>query len=245
MNTANRIIGFDRELQLDWLDAVAARVAAGASSSEVRTWLDEYLADDLGGEGRGGHRGKTVTVLGRIWSNVPSHCLPIRKEAVQYIGKVPREERLAIHWAMATAVYPFFGEVAGTVGRLLALQGDVVRAAVIKRLSESWGDRPAVHRACRAVWTSLVYWGTMLPAAVRGHYKTKPSKVPLSPTSMQLLVEAVLLATDRQAISLKEIQIWPGFYPFDTLNLRQGLAQSDRIYISREGADLEMLRQRV
>jgi len=244
MSRATRVIGFDRELQLDWLDAVAARVASGAQPGEVRAWLDAYLADQLGGEGKGGHRGKTVTVLGRIWSNVPSHCKSIRDDAVQLIGNVPQEERLAVHWAMATAVYPFFGEVTATVGRLLLLQGDVVRAAVIKRLTESWGDRPAVRRASRAVWTSLAAWQTMTPTAARGHYRTSVSRQTTSTATTRLLVEATMLATDRDAISMKEIQSWPAFYPFALTDLRPSIAASSRLVISREGVDLEMVRRR-
>ncbi len=243
MSRTTRVIGFDREIQLDWLDTVAARVASGEDPGEVRAWLDAYLADRLGGEGRGGHRGKTVTVLNRIWSNVPPHCKAFRDDAVELIVNVPQDERLAVHWAMATAVYPFFGEVTATVGRLLSLQGDVVRAAVIKRLTESWGDRPAVRRASRAVWTSLAAWQTMEPTVKRGHYRAKTSKKTISAATSSLMVEATMLGTDREAISINEIQSWPAFYPFALTGLRQSILESSRIMISREGVDLEMLRR--
>jgi hypothetical protein len=241
--SSTRVIGFDRELQLDWLDAVAARVASGAQPGEVREWLDVYLGDQLGGEGPGGHRGKTVTVLGRIWSNVPSHCRTIRDDALQVITNVPQHERLAVHWAMATAIYPFFGEVTATVGRLLSLQGDVVRAAVIKRLAESWGDRPAVRRATRAVWTSLAAWQTMTPTAARGHYQMRASRHPTSAATTRLLVEATMYATHRDAISMQELQSWPGFYPFAMTDLRSSVVASSQLMITREGIDLEMLRR--
>jgi hypothetical protein len=168
-----RFIGFDRELRLDWLEAVAARAAAGDSPFQIRPWLDEYLSDVLGGKGRSGNRGKTVTVLTRIWVNVPPHCRPLRSSALQILAAGDASDRLALHWAMACAVYPFFAEVAVVMGRLLALQGEVERAAVIRRIVEAWGDRPAVSRGCRAVWTSVVGWGVLSDGSKRGRYTAR------------------------------------------------------------------------
>lgn len=241
--SARNVIGYDRELRQEWLDAVAARVAAGDPPEQVRVWLDGYLSDVLGGKGRGGNRGKTVTVLGRIWSNVPASCRDLRDRAIATLGSVSAQERIAVHWGMATAVYPFFGDVTNAVGRLLALQGDVERHAVLKRLAGSWGDRPAVSRACRAIWSSLIHWRVMEETDRRGRYRPLEQRVPVSAETTSLLVEAVLHSAGRRSISVTALSGWPGLFPFQLRDLSESVAGSTSVIVRREGTDSELARR--
>jgi hypothetical protein len=185
-----RVIGFDRELKLEWLDAVASRAAAGDSPEQVRAWLESYLGDLVRGTGRSGHRGKTITVLTRIWANVPQDCVLVRDQAVGLLGRGEVEDRLGLHWAMAMMVYPFFSEVVGIIGRLLTLQGEVERHAVVRRMTETWGDRPSVIRGARAVWTSVIWWGALREGGKRGRYTGNPRLIPVSHGVRELLLSA-------------------------------------------------------
>jgi len=209
-----RVIGFDRELRLEWLDGVASRAAAGDAPEVVRPWLDEHLADVLGGKGRSGNRGKTVTVLTRIWVNVPPRCLPLRNKAVGLLGAGDATDRLALHWAMASAVYPFFADVVTVMGRLLALQGEVERQAVIRRVVEAWGDRPAVSRGCRAVWHSVKGWGVLDEASKRGLYTRRSGLPKPSPSVLELLFEALTINAERPQAPLRDAVLPPGLFPF-------------------------------
>lgn len=184
-----RTIGIDRELRLAWLDAAAARAAAGDSIQDARAHLNQLLQGVLGGTKHSGNRGKTVTVLLRIWVNVPDGCEHHRTRAVGLLGSVDTEERLALHWAMAMATYPFFRDTVHVIGRLLDLQGDAERGPVVKRMVENWGDRPTVSRACRAVWGSVVNWGVLVEAGKRGRYKRR-TPLRVSPEVAGLLVGA-------------------------------------------------------
>lgn len=239
--TNRRVIGFDREIRAEWLDAVAAKVADGCSPRDVRLWLDTFLKDQVGGDGGGGNRGKTITVLSRIWSNVPAPCRDIRDRALDLVQQVGSDERLAIHWAMATAVYPFFGEVTSAVGRLLALQGDVRRQAILKRLADSWGDRPAVGRAGRAIWSSLASWGVMSETDCRGQYAPLQKKRSITMTTTGLLVEASVLTGGSKPIPLTAMTSWPGLFPFELADVAASVRASHQITIARQGGDLEML----
>lgn len=240
-----RVIGFDRELRLEWLDAVAARVVAGDTPEQIRAWLDDYLADVLGGKGRGGNRGKTITVLGRIWSSSPVQCRELRDHAIVTLGSVTSQERIAVHWALATAVYPFFGDVTTAVGRLLALQGDVERHAVIKRLTASWGDRPAVSRACRAIWSSLIHWGVMEETDRRGRYRPLEQRLAVSAEPTTLLIESVLQSSGRRSISLSAMSTWPGLFPFQLRDPTRCIAGSSQMVVRREGSDSDVVRRAV
>lgn len=208
-----RVIGFDRELKLEWLDAVASRAAAGEPPERVRVWLDDHLSDLLGGTGKGGHRGKTVTVLTRIWSNVPRECVEVRDRAVKLLNGGDATDRLGLHWSMAMAVYPFFAEVVGVIGRLLVLQGEVDRQAVVRRMLESWGDRPAVSRGCRAVWTSIIGWGVLAEGARRGRYTRLPSRLTVSREVGTVLADALAISGNLTRQSSPDTEL-PALFPF-------------------------------
>lgn len=219
-----RVIGFDRELRLEWLDAVASRAAAGDAPEVVRPWLDEHLADVLGGKGRSGNRGKTVTVLTRIWVNVPPRCLPLRNKAVGLLAAGDATDRLALHWAMASAVYPFFADVVTVMGRLLALQGEVERQAVIRRVVEAWGDRPAVSRGCRAVWHSVKGWGVLDEGSKRGLYTRRSGLPKPSPAVQGLLFDALTINAERPKAPLRDALLPPGLFPFAASVTSQAMA---------------------
>lgn len=189
--TQRRVIGFDRELKIEWLDAVASRVTAGDSPRQARNWLDSHLGDLLGGDGRSGHRGKTVTVLSRIWANVPPSRSWLRDRAAGLLAAGDLVDRVGIHWAMSMAAYPFFVEVAEVVGRLLVLQGEVDRQVVVRRMLEAWGDRPAVSRGSRAVWTSMIGWGVLREAERRGRYMQLASALSVSDDVSSLLLDSL------------------------------------------------------
>jgi len=90
------------------------RVTAAGFLDDVREFLWGLLDGVVGGDTVHSARGKTLTVLMRIWVTVPSIAEPLRAAAIKRIPLASSEERLAIHWAMSVACYPFFAEVAGT-----------------------------------------------------------------------------------------------------------------------------------
>ena len=67
-------IGFDRDIKLEWLDAVATQVSAGRSTQEVRASIHKMLGGVLASGKPGAALAKTTTVLLHIWSQVPGQC---------------------------------------------------------------------------------------------------------------------------------------------------------------------------
>ena len=75
-------IGFDRRIALDWLEATASRVAAGDSLEDLRAGMWQYLEGKVSGDKFNSDRGKTMTVLSRIWGKVPPAVDPLQTRAV-------------------------------------------------------------------------------------------------------------------------------------------------------------------
>ncbi len=79
--TRRQTIGFDRKLDIEWLDAIAAMVAAGASHAEARTQLRGILGGSVDGKSKKGAMDKTLSVLGQLWSDVDADRTPLRDRA--------------------------------------------------------------------------------------------------------------------------------------------------------------------
>jgi len=94
-------IGFDRRINIEWLDAAAGRAAAGNAPADVRAFLWDLLHGVVAGDTAHSARGKTLTVLMRIWVTVPPFAEPLHADAVKHVYSASSEERLAIHWASA------------------------------------------------------------------------------------------------------------------------------------------------
>src|SRR5262245_57542256 len=93
-------IGFDRTIGLEWLDMTAARLSSGEAVSEVRKSLWDFLEDLVPGNTNSSGRGKTLTVLTRIWLAVPKEVEPLRDRALKCLTVANGENRVAVHWAM-------------------------------------------------------------------------------------------------------------------------------------------------
>src|SRR5690606_31156816 len=74
-------IGFDRRIDLEWLDAAAAQAAAGAPTDEMHAYLWSLLDGAVSGDKFNSARGKTVTVLNHIWGEVPGPAASLRERA--------------------------------------------------------------------------------------------------------------------------------------------------------------------
>ena len=70
-------IGFDRTIHIEWLDIAAARVSRGELPTEIRKVLWDFLEDLVPGNTNSSGRGKTLTVLTRIWLTVPEQVEPL------------------------------------------------------------------------------------------------------------------------------------------------------------------------
>jgi len=129
--TGNRLtqIGLDRLVRLAWLEKVSSLVLAGNQPKDIKS----ILQDDLQSAFRStqtqvrGSVDKTITILLKGWLKVPPELESLRVRGLELLEQVPQQERMAIHWGMVMAVYPFWSSVAAQTGRLLRLRGLLLR----------------------------------------------------------------------------------------------------------------------
>jgi hypothetical protein len=138
--------------------------------------------------------------------------------------------------------YPFFGGVADAVGRLLALQDDVERRAVVRRMYETYGERPFVNRATRAVWNSFVLWGVLSQAERPGRAVRSQPRLQLHPDIEQFLIESALYWSGSRPLPLTSLVSMPCMFPFDMSNASATARTSERVRVGREGTDFDVVR---
>jgi hypothetical protein len=227
-------IGFDRKIEIEWLDAVAGRVAAGDSPDEIRTFLWNFLDGVVAGNSVHSGRGKTLTVLSRIWVTVPARAKPLREAALRCIASVTPEQRVAIHWAMAIGTYPFFCDVAGNVGKLLALNEQVNLPQLGRRMTETWGDRSILLRAIQRVLRSMVQWGVLRDGPAKGTFVAPSRRIHLPDAISELLLQAILVSNAR-GMPLAYLTGHPALFPFDVHVSAAALRKSGCMQIRRQG----------
>jgi hypothetical protein len=237
-------IGFDRRIDLDWLDAAAAHAAAGAPTDQMRAYLWRLLEGAVSGHKVNSARGKTVTVLNHIWGEVPGPAALLRERAAAQLEGSTPEERLALHWAMMVGTYPVFTDTAAAVGRLLTLQGSFTLAHLTRRLVGIWGERSTLERAGQRIVRSMVQWGVIQDTATRGMYEAVPQRRKIGPSASTVLIEAVLIDAAKALALIDQLTKHPALFPFDTCVTANHVRAASQFRVHRQGLDSDVVELR-
>ena len=152
--------------------------------------------------------------------------------------------RLAVHWGMTMAAYPFWNAVAAQVGRLLRLQGVATAAQVNRRVREQYGERPTVTRATQRVVRSFVDWGVLADTETRGQYVAgEQCPVRTLPLVAWLAEAALHVREGDSAAPVQELLGQPGLFPFrmSYVTARGLAAESPRLDMAHQELDTEVV----
>ncbi|RJQ83742.1 MAG: hypothetical protein C4519_06330 [Desulfobacteraceae bacterium] len=245
MNNRTNQIGFSQRVRLEWLEVTANLVLAGNGKSAVNEALQELLKDkvSIGGEAVRGNREKIITILMKVWLKSPPGLEALRVDGLELLKRVPRPDRMAVHWGMVMAVYPFWASVAGHAGRFLKLQGSAAAAHIQRRMREQYGERETVSRAARRVLRSFIDWDVLRETGAKGVYNQGLSLSIEDPSIASWLIEASLRARSNGCAPLKELVESTGLFPFRIKHLAAEslLAASGRLELLRHGLDDELV----
>jgi hypothetical protein len=239
-----QVVGFDRTIDLSWMDATAGFVADGMSVAAVRRRLFEYLEGIVPGDTPHTQRGKTITVLSRVWSRVTPEGTGMRDDALRLYPELESDGRLAVHWAMVLAAYPFFLDTASTVGRLLRLHEETSLQKITRRLEEGWGARPGIYRSAHRVLQTMELWGVLHTAARAGEYRISPTKNVADPRCGTLLADAMLIGLRGGAITVGDLALHPALFPFSVRFDASDMRKAPRLEVHRVGLDVDQINLR-
>lgn len=231
-------IGLDRAIELDWLDAAAARVAQGGTIEDVRDYLRTLLEEPIPGFSA---RKKTATVLTHVWAQSTNATSGLRERAIELVREGELSDRLGLHWAMMIGTYPFFVDVASAIGRLSTLQGDVALTQVTRRMVADWGDRSTIVRATRRLVRSMVGWGVLRDTKTRGIYVLNASPRDVPDKLALLLIEAILVDSEQDSVPVSQLTGHPALFPFRLTAGPSQLRDAAQFVVHREGLDVDLV----
>lgn len=237
-------IGFDRRIELSWLDFAAARVAQGATEQDVRQDLLDFLQSlSHDPHESGSARPKTARVILRIWGGSDSHLVSFAESCLRLLETATPSERLALHWAVTMAAYQYFFSHARVIGRVLGLQETISAEQIRKRIKEQWGDRSTVYRTSRYVVRSMVAWGALAECG-KGVYSKRPSPHFVTAPVALKLIRAVLYNMSSRAMPLTQLVRHPALFPFEFGLDVADVSRTEGLDVTQEGVGTLMVRLR-
>lgn len=245
MNRNSNQIGISQRIRLEWLEQTANLVLAGNEQNSIKPFIDNLLKDkvSIGGSAERSNREKTITILMKIWFNLPPGLIALRDQGLDILKRLPLKERIAVHWGMTIAVYPFWAAVATHVGRFLKLQGTAVGSHIQRRLREQFGERETVTRAAQRVIRSFVDWGVLEDTGNRGVYRQGQIFPINDPELITWLMEASLHALFKSSAAPGNLVKDPCLFPFRIMSvpLENLVKLSKRLELVRHGLDEELI----
>ena len=246
MSKRHEKLGIKQTIQKEWMDRTLRMVLAGMTEEEIREDLDQYLSTQKqsGGIGERGQKtyGMAIGILAS-WFAPEDELLRFRDEALNIARVVPEEHWLPLHWAVISAAYPFWFNVAKQVGRLFNLQESVTQVQIFNRIKEQYGDRESVARNARYTVRSFIAWGVLQESGNKGCYKKAPSVQVHERKLAAMLIESALHAIPEGKVSVASLLNNPAFFPFDLPMLSgDSLSKSSGNFeLIRHGLDDEIL----
>ena len=209
-------IGFSQRIRLDWFEQTARLILAGNDKTEINDSLQDLLRNrvSVGGASVRGNREKVITILLKTWLTVPRDREKLRDEGLQIFQRLPRRDRIAVHWGMVLAAYPFWGSVAAHTGRLLRLQGTAAAAHVQRRVREQYGERETASRAARRVLRSFIDWAVLNETRDKGVYEHGQQYPVEEPALIAWMAEASLCARANGSAAIRDLLVSPSMFPF-------------------------------
>ncbi|MHC6204752.1 hypothetical protein ACYULU_16365 [Breznakiellaceae bacterium SP9] len=210
-------IGIKQTIQKHWMDKTVQMMLSGLTEKEIRLELRNYLSTQKMSGGIGDRGEKTYGIAIGIlasWFAPEEDLISLRNDALQSARSIPAEKWLPLHWAVLSASYPFWFNVALQAGRLFNLQDRITRKQIFGRLKEQYGDRETISRNARYAVRSLIAWDVMQDTETGGCYSlVKP--IPITDTNtVVLLLESALHTNHASKASLNALLNSPAFFPF-------------------------------
>lgn len=245
MSKRHEMIGIKQIVHLECMDKALELILAGLEPKTIRAELGSFVKARSGNMPNGPQSDQTIaftlTNLMNIWVTPAPDLIPLRDDLLTCC-RSRQIQNLTAHWAMISASYPFWFNVAKQVGRLFNLQERITQSQIINRIKEQYGDRQTVSRFGRYVIRSFVAWGVICDTHLHGCYEKSAPIIIETPIQSRLMFEAALQALPEGRASLDALCRNPAFFPFQFMIMPKTLvAASTRIETSRYNLDSEMV----
>ncbi len=234
-------LGFIRNINLAWLDAAADARLRNADPQALREELDHYLKQEMDGAES---RRKTIDVLLGIWHKTALIDQDLHAQALDFLLRIPINEKVWLHYGLTLLYYPFFRQTAAVIGQFARTGEPVTRAAVKNRLAADLGHLGSLNRAAERIVASLVDWGILVHQKKGNLYLPQLQAAKSDNRELQCwLLACALSAHPSDQIPFTDLIRLPELFPFRFIVTLDHLRGYPKFNIHRQGSwDMVSLR---
>ncbi len=234
-------IGFNRNIFRSWLDAAAAFRAETGDLAEIRARLDPVLKQDITSDE---NRRKAIDILINIWGKSAELAPGLHRDALGFFETLSVvDDRLWLHYGLTLIAYPFFREVAATVGQLGRRERAITPAMVKERLITERGELGSLSKAVERAMFSLRDWGLLVPSSLRSTYAPSPHVLGASRPDLQVwLLACALFAHPAEEMPFADLLRLPELFPFRLAVSIDDLRRHPAFALQRQGDGWDMVR---
>ncbi len=233
-------IGFNRRLQLNWLDATAALCIELDDPSAIRARLETIVGEQLTGIEA---RRKTIDVLLNIWQKSDRLDPLLHQQALRRFQTAEPGDRLWLHYGLTLLYYPFFCEATIVIGQLSRSEPVVTHQSVGKRLAARLGHLGSLEKSVQRVLSSLRDWSVLVSAEQRYAYIPQRQVYQTSSSDLEVwLLTCALKAHNVEEIHFADLLHLPALFPFRFTITTDDFRQSPQFEVQRQGLDFDMVR---
>lgn len=235
-----RSIAFNRRLRASWLVEGLRLRAEGIDHQNWLETMENLVRINTKGQDS---ITKSMRYLRHIWANTGAED-PLRDAAIELYKQTPIEEvARVLSWGMASATYPFLHGVATTLGRMLKVQPEVKLEQLLRKLSETYGEKETVRRSARYSLGLIHELGFVKRADSAGCYVLGPNRRVTPPAVAAWLARAWFRASGNDGIVDKATMAnAPGLVFFDAPSLIADALQQEVLVVERLSLTQDSLR---
>jgi hypothetical protein len=227
-------IGFNRNIFLAWLDAAGSFAAESQDPHEIRRRLEPVVGQTIASSE---NRRKAIDILIRIWVKTAQEVPELQVEAVQrFQNAMSMSDRLWLHYGLTIVAYPFFRQVAATIGQLGRNQDWITPSVVKQRLAAERGPLGSMHKAVERVVFSLRDWGLLSNCGKVDEYRIGPKAPAAGSKELEKwLLACALHAHPGDEVPFIDLVRLPELFPFRFSVGMDDLRGNGRFAVQRHG----------
>lgn len=234
-------IGFNRNIRLTWLDAVAALCLETEDLREIRSRLQSIIQQEVSSPT---NIRKTIDILVNIWLKSAETVPRLHSMGLNHFRETTTPtDRLWLHYGMTLMAYPFFYTVAAIIGQESRYEETITPSFIRQRIYAELGELGSVRDATRRVIYSLNDWSILIDGEKRNTYIPQRRVFNANDKNIETwLLACGLSAAPNEEMPVPDLLNLPSLYPFHfSINTRE-LRESSLFEISRQGMGMNMVR---